>query len=93
MTGVAVSSTMGGVAIGGPTGSIGPTVGEPSSPPQMVAATAPGGADDDAIEEPEVILGHPVLRAPEDVSLSKAMGMTHWALNQVHDMLHQDRGT
>jgi hypothetical protein len=47
----------------------------------MVAATASMGADDNAIEEPEVIMGHPGLRALRTVSLSEAMGMTHFALN------------
>jgi hypothetical protein len=32
--------------------------------------------------EPEVILGHPTLRAPRDVCLDEAMGMAHWALTQ-----------
>jgi hypothetical protein len=57
----------------------------------MGAATALVGADDDAAEELEVILGHPILRAPGDVSLSKAMGTTHWVLNQVHGVLHRER--
>jgi hypothetical protein len=32
--------------------------------------------------EPEVILGHPTLRAPRDVSLDEAMGTARWALTQ-----------
>jgi hypothetical protein len=44
----------------------------------MVAATASTGANNNAIEEPEV-------------SLSMAMGTTHFALNQAHDVLHWER--
>jgi hypothetical protein len=58
----------------------------------MVATTASAGADDDAIEELEVILGHPFLKASGDVSLFKAMGAAHWMLIQTHDVLHRDRG-
>jgi hypothetical protein len=57
----------------------------------MAAATTSTGADDNAIKEPEVIMGHPGLRAPGTVSLSKAMGTTHFALNQVHNVLHRER--
>jgi hypothetical protein len=35
------------------------------------------------VEELELILGHHHLKALGDVSLDKAMGMTHWALYQV----------
>jgi hypothetical protein len=48
-------------------------------------------SDDNAIEEPEVIWGHPGLRAPGADSLFDVMGTTHFALNQVHDVLHRDR--
>jgi hypothetical protein len=58
----------------------------------MVATTPSPGADDDAIEELEVILGHPFLKASGDVSLFKAMGAAHWMLIQTHDVLHRDRG-
>jgi hypothetical protein len=44
------------------------------------------------MEEPKVILGHPILRAPGDVSLDEAMGMAHWAVNQAQGMLHWERG-
>jgi hypothetical protein len=37
--------------------------------------------------EPEVIMGHPMLMAPRDVSLDKAMGTAHWALTQAQNML------
>jgi hypothetical protein len=39
-------------------------------------------ADDGDAVEPEVILGHPTLRAPRDVSLDEAMGTARWALTQ-----------
>jgi hypothetical protein len=39
-------------------------------------------ADDGGAVVPEVILEQPTLRAPGDVSLDEAMGMTHWALTQ-----------
>jgi hypothetical protein len=44
--------------------STGLVAGAPSSWPQIAAATALMGADDNAVEEPEVIMGHPSLRAP-----------------------------
>jgi hypothetical protein len=59
-----VSSVMGEAAISGFPGLAGLSAGAPSSPPWMGAATALVGADDDAAEELEVILGHPILRAP-----------------------------
>jgi hypothetical protein len=49
------------------------------------------GAGDNTIEEPEDIMVHPGLRAPGIVSLSEVMGTTHFALNQVHDVLHRER--
>jgi hypothetical protein len=71
---VAVSLTMGEVGIGGTADLTGPMVGAPSLLPHMGATTAPMDDDDDAAEEPEVILGHLILRALGDVSLSEAMG-------------------
>jgi hypothetical protein len=56
----------------------------------MADATTSTGADDNIVEEPEVIMGLPGLRAPGTISLSEAMGMTHFALNQVHDVLRQE---
>jgi hypothetical protein len=47
----------------------------------MAVATTSTGADDNTVEEPKVIMGYPSLRAPETVSLSEAMGTTHFALN------------
>jgi hypothetical protein len=50
------SSAMGAVPIGGSTGLTGVTTGEPSSLPQMAAATALVGVDDNAVGETEDIL-------------------------------------
>jgi hypothetical protein len=44
------------------------------------------------MEEPKVILGHPILRAPGDVSLDEVMGMAHWAVNQAQGVLRWERG-
>jgi hypothetical protein len=76
-----------GAAAGDPTASTGPAAGAPPSPPRMAAVTASTGADDNAIEEPEVIMGHFGLRVLGTVSLSEAMGTTYFALNQAHDVL------
>jgi hypothetical protein len=57
----------------------------------MASVTSSTGADDNAVEEPEVIMGYSGLRAPRTVSLSKAMGTTHFALNQAHDVLCWER--
>jgi hypothetical protein len=58
-------------------------VGDPAASTGSAGGAFPSttAADDDvAVEEPGVILGHPTLRAPRDVSLDEAMGTTHWAL-------------
>jgi hypothetical protein len=86
-----VSPVTSKAAAGDPVASTGPAARAPSSPPCMVAATASMGADDNAVEEPEVIMGHPDLRVLGTVSLSEAMGTTHFALNQAHNVLHQER--
>jgi septal ring factor EnvC (AmiA/AmiB activator) len=57
----------------------------------VAAATASIGDDDNTIEEPEVIMLDLDLRMLGKVSLSKAMGTTHFVLNEVHDMLHRER--
>jgi hypothetical protein len=80
-TGATTSSMAGEVAAGGPAASTG-----------LRATTTSPIVNDNIVEEPKVILGHPVLRAPGDVSLDKAMGMAHWVLNQVQDMLHRESG-
>jgi hypothetical protein len=86
-----VSSMMGEAATGGSVGLSGSSIRVPSSLPRMGTTTALVGVDATAAEEPEVILGHPALRAPGDVSLSEAMGTTHWSINQAHSVLHQER--
>jgi hypothetical protein len=48
--------------------------------------------DDNDIVEPEVILGHPTLRDPRDVSLDEAMGTTRWALTVAQNVLHRESG-
>jgi hypothetical protein len=49
-------------------------------------------ADNSGAVEPEVILGHPTLRALGDGSLDEAMGMARWALTQVQNVLHRESG-
>jgi hypothetical protein len=66
-------------------------VGAPPSPPHMTSATTLTGINDNAVEEPEVIMGHPDLRASGTVSLSEGMGMAHFVLNQAHDVLRWER--
>jgi hypothetical protein len=62
--------------------SFGP-MANPSSPQsQVVAASASIGDDDNITEEPEAVLGHPLLRALRDVSLNEVMGTVRWALTQ-----------
>jgi hypothetical protein len=74
-----------------PAASTSPMAGAPSSLPQMAAATASTCTDGNAVEEPEVIMGHPSHRASGTVSLSEAMGTVHFVLNQVHDVLYRER--
>jgi hypothetical protein len=90
-TEVTTSSVMNEAATGEPTASTGPAASAPSSPPQMAAATASAGNDDNIIEEPEVIMGQPDLRAPGAFSLPEVMGTIHFTLNQMHDVLRQER--
>jgi hypothetical protein len=78
-------------AFGGHATAIGPAAGAPSSPPHMAAATASMGAHDNTVEGPEVIMGHPGLRALRTISLSEIMGTTHFTLNQVHYVLRRGR--
>jgi hypothetical protein len=58
----------------------GSTTGALPSPCRTTASTTSTGTDDNAVEELEVIMGHPSLKAPGTVSLSEAMGPTHFAL-------------
>jgi hypothetical protein len=80
-----------GAAAGDPAASTSQAAGALPTPPRMAAATTSMVANDNAVEEPEVIKGHPGLRAPGIVFLSEVMGTTHFALNQAHDVLHQER--
>jgi hypothetical protein len=73
LPGGATNVTTKEVATGDPTSSAGPSGG---------ASSSTEAADDGGAVEPEVILGHPMLRAPRDVSLDEAMGMDSWALTQ-----------
>jgi hypothetical protein len=91
VVGATTSLTTGEVATGSPAASTGLMADAPSSPPWIVVATALVGADDNAIEEPKVIMGHPNPWALGQVSLSEVMGTGHFTLNQVHDMLHHER--
>jgi hypothetical protein len=70
------------MATGNPAALIGPAGGMFSS---TIAADAAA-----AVDESGAILGHPMLRAPEDVSLDVAMGMVHWALTQAHNVLRRE---
>jgi hypothetical protein len=80
-----------GVAAGDPATTTSPVIGSPPSPPHMAATTASTVVDDNAIEEPKVIMGHPILRVLGTVSLSEVMDTTHFALNQAHDVLRRER--
>jgi hypothetical protein len=82
---VVVTAPMAGkVVVGSHAAPIGSSINVSSLQSQM----APIGSSIDIMEEPEVVLGHPLLRAPGDVSLDETMSMTHGALNQAQDVLH-----
>jgi hypothetical protein len=72
--------------------SSGPTISPSSPQPQVVAASALAGVDDNITNEPEAVLGHPLLRALGDVSLDEEMGTVYWALNQAQDVLRRESG-
>jgi hypothetical protein len=40
--------------------------------------------------EPKVILLHPTLRAPRDVSLDEALDTARWPLTQAQNVLHRE---
>jgi hypothetical protein len=63
------SPVISGAAARDPATSTGSTAGAPPSPPHMAAAATSMGTDDNAVEKPEVIMGHPGLRALGIVSL------------------------
>jgi hypothetical protein len=71
--GGATNVTVEEVAADDSASSAGPAGGAPSS---IVAV------DNGVAMEPEVILGHPMLRAPRDVSLDEAMGTARRVLTQ-----------
>jgi hypothetical protein len=51
-----------------------------SAGPSGGTSSSTEAADNGGAVEPEVILGHPTLRAPRDVSLDEAMGTFSWVL-------------
>jgi hypothetical protein len=70
-------------------------IGDPTASTGLAGGAFPSTAatdDNIAMEEPGVILGHPTLRAPGDVSLDEAMGTVRWALTQAQNMLHRESG-
>jgi hypothetical protein len=69
------------VAIDDPASSAGPSGG---------ASSSTKAADDGGAMELEVILGHPTLRAPGDVSLDEAMGTARWVLTQAQNVLRRE---
>jgi hypothetical protein len=79
-----------GVAAGDLATTTSPVIGSPPSP-HMAATTASMVVDDNAIEEPKVIMGHPILRVLGTVALSEVMDTTYFALNQAHDVLRRER--
>jgi hypothetical protein len=60
------------------------TVDDPASlvGPSGGVSSSTEAVDDGGTVEPEVILGHPMLWAPGDVSLDEAMSTACWALTQ-----------
>jgi hypothetical protein len=71
---------------------IGPSTGVSTLRPEMDVTSASTVNGDDIAEEPEVIHRHSLLRAPWGVSHDEVMGTTHWALSQVQEVLHRERG-
>jgi hypothetical protein len=82
--GATAATSASDAAADGPVPLSGPAAGAPLSPPRMVV-------NNNAVKELEVSLGHRPVGAMGDVSLSNAMSTTHFALNQVHDVLHRER--
>jgi hypothetical protein len=89
--GATTSAMVGQAAARCPTATTCMVAGASSSPPRMLAATVSAGTDNNAIEEPEVIMRHLGVREPRDASLSVVMGTTHFSLNQAHDVLHREK--
>jgi hypothetical protein len=81
--GAVASSSTGKTAAGDHTTTTGLAIGASSSVP---------GDDDNAVEEePEVVIGHPGLGAPGQVSVPDAVDTTLFALLQVQDVLQWER--
>jgi hypothetical protein len=57
-----------------------------------LGATAPADAAADAVEETEVVTGHPTYHAPGDISLDGAVSMALRALSQVQRVLRREDG-
>jgi hypothetical protein len=71
----------------------------PSSPLAAAAtssstlgAAAPADAVADAVEETEVVMGHPTYHAPDDISLDGVVSTTLRALSQVQRVLRREDG-
>jgi hypothetical protein len=63
-----------------------------STGPARSGSSSTVAADDSTTVESKVILGHPTLRAPGDVSLDEAMGTARWALTQAQNVLRRESG-
>jgi hypothetical protein len=63
-----------------------------STSPARSGSSSTVAADDSTTVESKVILGHPTLRAPGDVSLDEAMGTARWALTQAQNVLRRESG-
>jgi hypothetical protein len=57
-----------------------------------LAAAAPADAAADAVEETEVVTGHPTYHAPGDISLDGAVSTALMALSQVQRVLRREDG-
>jgi hypothetical protein len=71
----------------------------PSSPLAVTAvsssalgAAAPADTTADAVEETEVVTGHPTYHAPDDISLDGAVSTALMALSQVQRVLRREDG-
>jgi hypothetical protein len=73
VAGATASSTMGEVAANGPASMTGATARVSSAP----------GDDDNVVEDPKVVMGHPGLGAPGHVSVTEAVDIALFALHQV----------
>jgi hypothetical protein len=69
---------------GGPSVTGAAQVTDPRTP------SKPQDSDDGGAVEPKVILLHPTLRAPRDVSLDEALDTARWPLTQAQNVLHRE---